>query len=112
MSWSIKNVDSSRWETVAMQLCEKGIREKFVQNPVLMQHLINKTGKKTIVESANDTLWGTGVTLADETCLDKNRWITQGSLGCILENIRSEFATAVPMPPHMHRLAMGCSSYE
>ena len=97
ISWSIKNVDSKHWDAVAMSLCEPGIREKFVQNPHLMDPLIRRTENKMIVECTKDRLWGTGTALSEESCLNRDRWITQGILGRILERIRNEFKSNVTL---------------
>ena len=72
LAWSIKNVDGKKWDAVARSLCEKGIREKFLQNPHLMHTLIEKTSNKTIVECANDRLWGNGKALSEESCLNRD----------------------------------------
>ena len=97
ISWSIKNVDSKHWDAVAMSLCEPGIREKFVQIPHLMDILIRRTENKMIVECTKDRLWGTGTALSEESCLNRDRWITQGILGRILERIRNEFKSNVTL---------------
>ena len=89
-SRQIRNLDINRWEHVAGNICQPGIRAKFLQNPPAMDTLISKTGSKTIVECAADKLWGTGIPLNDPMCLDPQKWITQGIMGRILENIRSE----------------------
>ena len=81
-----------------MSLCELGIREKFVQNPHLMDTLVRRTENKTIVECAKDCLWGTGSALSEESCLNRDRWITQGILGHILERIHNEFKSYVTLP--------------
>ena len=54
-----------------MSLCEPGIREKFVQNPHLMDTLVRRTENKMIVECAKDRLWGTGSALSEESCLNR-----------------------------------------
>ena len=81
-----------------MSLCEPGIREKFVQNPHLMDILIRRTENKMIVECTKDRLWGTRTALSEESCLNRDRWITQGILGRILERIRNEFKSNVTLP--------------
>ena len=43
------------------------------------------------MECASDHLWGTGLSLGDPQCLDHTKWISQGILGQILEDIRNEF---------------------
>ena len=42
------------------------------------------------MECASDKLWGTGIPLNDTTCLDPQKWFTQGIMGQILESIRNE----------------------
>ena len=46
------------------------------------------------MECASDRLWGTGLSLSDPDCLDCSKWIRQGILGQILEDIRNEFKDA------------------
>ena len=53
-----------------------------------MDTLIEKTGSKKIVECANDRLWGTGVNLNCDDCLNSEKWISPSILGKILEGIR------------------------
>ena len=90
-SRKIKGVDNVKWDNVAADLCCPGIREKFVQNPILLEILVKRTGTKRIVECSKDRLWGTGTPLAQVDCLDSDRWITPGIMGKILEDIRMEF---------------------
>ena len=73
---------------------------KFQQNTDLMSTLLNKTGYKKIVECTNDRLWGTGVPLNKVDCLDQSKWIGQGILGEILEEICFESRPAMnTLPP-------------
>ena len=67
-------------------MCESGIKCKFDQNPDLKTVLL-KTKNKTIVECSVDEIWGTGVPITDPQALKHNRWINQGILGEILEEI-------------------------
>ena len=92
-SRKIKGVDHSKWDSVAAEICRPGIREKFVQNPILLEILLTRTGNKRIVECSKDRLWGTGTPLAQSDCLDPDRWITPGIMGKILEDIRMEFSS-------------------
>ena len=93
-SRNIRNYDDNKWEQVAGNFCHPGIRAKFEQNPVVLNTLLTKTGDKRIVECASDRLWGTGLPLSDLDCLDHTKWISQGILGQILEDIRNEFRDA------------------
>ena len=96
----IKGFDRSKWEEVAKQICSPGIKAKFHQNSDLTCTLLNKTGFKRIVECTNDKLWGTGIPLNRDECLDQSKWTNQGILGEILEEIRHEFrSTKFSVPP-------------
>ena len=67
---------------------KKGIKAKFLQNAAIHDVLLS-TKDKTLVECCNDKLWGTGVPLYDDKCLDHSAWNSQGILGEILEVVRS-----------------------
>ena len=94
LSRNIRNYSESKWEQVAGKLCHPGIWAKFEQNPLALNTLLTKTGEKRIVECASDRLWGTLLPLSDPDCLDGTKWISQGILGQILEDIRNEFKHA------------------
>ena len=91
LSKKIKGVDNAKWELAAADLCRPGIRQKFVQNPILLEVLVKCTGTKQIVECSKDRLWGTGIPLIQDDCLDCDRWISSGIMGKMLEDIRMEF---------------------
>ena len=92
---TIKNFDQDRWEKTAETLCKAGIKAKFSQNQYLLEVLTKKTSNKTLVECANDRLWANGVPLYNDSCLDRQRWISQGLLGKLLEEVRSELSGAI-----------------
>ena len=50
----IKDFNKSQWETVAKNQCKPDIECKFIQNPSLMDLLLNLTEDKIIVESTGD----------------------------------------------------------
>ena len=62
------------------------IKAKFVQNSTLIK-LLESTGTKQLVDSCSDKLWGNGIPLYDNTCLDPKYWDKQGILDEILEDI-------------------------
>ena len=90
LSKLIRNVDESKWEEEAGNICFPGIHAKFCQNSVAMDTLLYKTGNKKIVECASDHLWGNGMPLGDPSRLDSTKWFSQGILGQMLECIRSK----------------------
>ena len=94
LSKEISNFDPSYWSERASSLCEIGINAKFTQNPSLMKLLVS-TGNKTLVECAYDRLWGNGVPLHDEHCLNEDNWTGDNLLGNILMQIRSKNADII-----------------
>ena len=88
LSKEITNFDPVDWRDHAGQLCEKGITQKFVQNPHLMK-ILRETGSRTIVECAYDRLWGCGIPLHESNCLNEAEWSGDNLLGKILMKIRA-----------------------
>ena len=86
ISKDISNYNHEEWRNQAQALCEPGISAKFLQNHKL-QHVLQSTGNKHIVESCKDSLWGTGIPLNSAESLKEEKWYHQGILGLILENI-------------------------
>ena len=83
--------DERKWKEVAYKECYTGLFEKFAQNEDLMRVLVN-TGKKTLVESSYDKIWGTGIPLTDPSCLDQAKWHGPGILSKLLMDIRSKLS--------------------
>ena len=91
-----KNFNVKKWEQVTKDICKPGIKQKY-QNPRCM--LLDSTKNKLIIECAKDTLWGTGVPLDNEKCLDSSMWKghgtkKQGIMGEILCEITNELEDA------------------
>ena len=97
----ISNFNQETWESNAYQLCMPGIRQKFLENEILRHLLLNKTKGKRIAECSKDTVWGCGMSIHNENCLDTTKWISQGIMGSVLEEIRKELAgpEITPLPP-------------
>ena len=85
---NIMDFDPDSWNTSAKEICAKGINEKFLQNQELLDILLTRTGTKTIIKSAKDDIWGTGVALHNPNCLKRNKWVSQGIMGEILQELR------------------------
>ena len=85
----IHNFNKKEWSTVAEELCEPGITQKFLQNDTLLHYLM-ETGNKTIVESSWDDVWGTEQHIGSKEALNKNKWTSNGLLGKILMGIRDK----------------------
>jgi hypothetical protein len=66
---------------------------KFSQNNHLKEQLI-KTGSKCLAEASPfDTFWGTGISLREHHCFDRDRW-GKNLLGLLLMEIRDQLKTA------------------
>ena len=94
-----KNFNVKKWEQVAKDICKPGIKQKFQMNPNPRRMLLDHTKNKLIIECTKDTLWGTGVPLDNEKCLDSSMWKghstkKQGIMGEILCEIRNELGDA------------------
>ena len=88
----IQNYDQDSWNEVAKDLCSGGqSMAKFDQNLNLRNLLLN-TGTATIAECRNDSVWGTGIPLHEDRCMDKKHWVSQGILGEILEDVQIQLS--------------------
>ena len=95
----IANFEKEKWNDIAETLCYEGIRQKFIQNPTLMDYLL-ETGNKTIVEATYDNVWGTGKPLGHEECLNPMKWRSVGILGRILMKIRDSYLSNAEVVEH------------
>ena len=94
----ISKFNPETWEKNAYRLCKPGIHQKFLENEVLRLLLLNKTKGKRIAECTKDTVWGCGMSIHNDNCLDTTKWTNQGIMGRLLEEIRSELA-GPDLPP-------------
>ena len=96
ISINIEHFDEDKWNEVAKNLCAKGINEKFLQNPPLLDVLLTRTSTKTIIEATKDDIWGTGTAIHSPNCLLRNKWVSQGIMGEILQELRDEIRKTNP----------------
>ena len=87
---NIAKISNEEWEKKAKDLCLPGIRQKFKENAIPRDTLLKKTKGKRIAECCKDTLWGCGMAIHHEKCLNTLLWTNQGIMGEILETVRSE----------------------
>ena len=90
LSKDISNFSFKTWAKKVKDVCKKGLEAKFMQNPRVMQALL-ETGHKKLVECMYDTLWGNGIPLQQSTCLNQHLWKNQGILGKLLQEIRQKY---------------------
>ena len=83
---SIQNCNIQEWNNKAKELCYPGLLCKFQQNPGLVAFL-KSTGDKTLLECCYDTIWGNGVPLSSEECIETSKYKNQGIQGEMLEMV-------------------------
>ena len=88
---SVRNFNAESWMInsytcmVAVNLC------KFSQNEALKDILLS-TSKRVLVEaSPYDKIWGIGLDMNDDNCLDEHKWQGMNLLGKVLTYIRNEY---------------------
>ena len=89
LSYNIADFNIPQWMKEGYALCEKGVREKFIQNTPLLEMLRN-TGSLILTEASKDKTWGTGIPLCDIDALHTSKWKNNGWLSSILMTIRDE----------------------
>ncbi len=82
--------DPDLWERTCKTIVKRGVKAKFVQNPDILEILL-ETGTAIIAEcSPYDTKWGIGIDISDP---DRNviaKWKGKNLLGRILMEVRDE----------------------
>ncbi len=87
--------DSELWNKTCKTIVKRGVKAKFLQNPTLLQELLD-TGNKLIAEcSPYDKKWGIGIDINDPSKYDVTKWKGANLLGRILMEIREELKTEI-----------------
>ena len=101
LSRDIGNFSKETWAARAEEICLKGVSEKFKQNSALMK-ILQQTGDKKIVECSYDCLWGCGMPLSNDKCLDDGYWRGENLLGNILMQVRRSTSDIVSTHTTVH----------
>ena len=89
LSYQINGVDTDLWHNEGYDMCYEGIKEKFLQNDNLLS-MLKTTAPKILAKATPDHLWGTGISLCDNSTLDTSKWMSPGWLSKMLITIRSD----------------------
>lgn len=85
---SIPNFNGKIWNSMCIDVMQKGLMAKFSQNPELKRILL-ETGDKILVEAApRDLFWGVGYGKTNPNILDPEKWRGQNRLGFELMKTR------------------------
>ena len=96
---NIRNYEKQTWEESARILCYDGIKVKFVQNPWL-KNLLLSTNNDTLGEATYDKFWGTGIPIHHRDCTDRTQWHSNGIMGEMLMEIRTELRPTETLLPN------------
>jgi ribA/ribD-fused uncharacterized protein len=84
----VANYDDAVWSDKRVEVMVDGLFEKFNQNPIPKEALLN-TGDTIMVEASPvDRIWGIGLTEDDPRAIDQKQWRGQNLLGITLMKVR------------------------
>ena len=84
--------DAAKWNRGKEQLMRNLGHGKFSQNHHLLQKLCS-TGTLHLAEcTQSDTYHGTGISISNPQCMQKNNWSGNNMLGIILMDIRKDLS--------------------
>ena len=89
LSYEISGYDNTHWSSIASEYLATALRNKFAQNDYCRQYLL-QTGTKSLGEATKDRLFGTGIMLSSDNCLNSHVWEGKNIMGRTLEMIREE----------------------
>lgn len=85
---NVENYDYVEWQSIAEQFMYRAVKEKFLQNPIAKDCLLN-TGTALIAEATKfDKFWGTGLDIENDSNRDPTKWLGDNRLGKILMQVR------------------------
>lgn len=84
----IDNYDHRLWVDVQRSIVTEGVRAKFSQNEDAREELLNTTN--TIGEATTNKIWGIGIHISDQNCVNTSQWVGDNRMGHILMEIREE----------------------
>ncbi len=86
----VSNFDKQIWEMNCLSIVYKGNFNKFSQNKIIKDYLLD-TGNRILVEgSPTDMVWGVGLIWNDELINDPINWKGTNLLGQVLMMVRNE----------------------
>ena len=86
----VSGFDSNHWSGIRQIVVYEGLLAKFSQNPELAEFL-KATGNNTLAEcSADDCIWGIGLSMTDPARFDRAKWNGQNLMGYTLMMVREK----------------------
>ena len=86
----VKNYDDVAWEKVRYEMMLKPNIERFLQDQVLQNKIIDPRfdGLMFVEASPWDRIWGCGLSMSDPKILDEKNWTGRNLLGKVITEVR------------------------
>jgi len=79
------------WVQKRESIVAVGVREKFAQNPGMLEQLLSTQGTALVEASKFDRIWGCGLAETDPRVEDETQWPGMNLLGKVLDRVRDHF---------------------
>lgn len=86
----VKGFNETVWRQRREVIVHTGNREKFTQNPELLELLLATQGTTLVEASPHDRVWGIGLEESDPRAQHPSKWQGQNLLGKMLTRLRNE----------------------
>lgn len=90
----VANFDELIWKRENERIVLEGNRQKFTQNPDLLDKLFETEGTTLVEASPRDRLYGIGLSAKNPKALNRKTWRGKNLLGEILTKLRNELKDA------------------
>jgi hypothetical protein len=84
----VEGFKESIWNAKCEAIVSIGCREKFLQNPDLLEHLLSTEGRVIVEASPYDKIWGIGLKDDHPDATNPNRWRGENRLGNVIIQVR------------------------
>jgi len=86
----VKLFDEELWSTKREIYVRRGCLAKFMQNPDMLNFLLNTKDTELVEASPYDKIWGVGLAESNPLINDKSNWKGLNLLGKVLMQVRGE----------------------
>lgn len=90
MGREVKDFDQTTWDSYKYSIMFNANYHKYTQDETLKQKLLATEDKILAETSANDKVWGIGMSSDDPDLLDTDKWRGQNLLGQVLMDLRQK----------------------
>ncbi len=91
----VENFNEQIWKEQNERIVLEGNRQKFTQNPDLLQKLLETDGTTLVEASPRDRLYGIGLSAKNPKALNRSTWRGKNLLGELLTKLRDELKSSI-----------------